>query len=461
MITTLLHLFQSHKYNSKAFLKACFCNPKIIFHSAQRQSLDWTIKIIVLLTGSIWIMLILSIVLYNTGHTTWYELLIGILIILMFFPFYLVTTNFLFFPIQITYEQYIIQKAKSKLKKHKELKVIGIVGSYGKTSQKEILQDVLSTKYEVLATVDNKNTLLSVAYRIIRCLQEKHQIFIVEMWEDHIGDIERLCKLVNPHIGIITWITKQHLDTFWSFNKVISTIWELFEHTAVECPIYMHKNHQELNHFIMKNRNRTIILPQIETYSYLPEFQWISFKYTSDTYTTKLITPHSIYPLITAQEIGTSLSIDRQTIINRVGTITPIQHRMQPIHNIQSDIRVIDDTYNGNIEWFKSGREFMKQLHISWHKRYITPWLIGLGAESNEIHFQLWKALSWSVDKIILIKNANTLSFARGLTEWWTDEKDIIFFISSLEAHQSLGALLVSGDVILFQNDVPDLLLWS
>ncbi|MDP2670485.1 MAG: Mur ligase family protein [bacterium] len=126
-------------------------------------------------------MLILSIVLYNTGHTTWYELLIGILIILMFFPFYLVTTNFLFFPIQITYEQYIIQKAKSKLKKHKELKVIGIVGSYGKTSQKEILQDVLSTKYEVLATVDNKNTLLSVAYRIIRCLQEKHQIFIVEM----------------------------------------------------------------------------------------------------------------------------------------------------------------------------------------------------------------------------------------------------------------------------------------
>ena len=120
-----------------------------------------------------------------------------------------------------------IRRAVMKLRAHEPMRVVGITGSYGKTSTKEYLAAILSTKYKVLKTVDSKNSPIGIAEVVLRDLQSDTQIFVVEMGAYKRGEIANMSAMVKPRIGIITAINPQHQDLFGTIENTMAAKYEL------------------------------------------------------------------------------------------------------------------------------------------------------------------------------------------------------------------------------------------
>ena len=142
-------------------------------------------------------------------------------------PLYVLLVNFINKPVEGAVKQYYINDAKKLLAANKDLKIIGITGSYGKTSTKYYLHTLLSEKYDVLMTPGSYNTPMGVVKTIRSSLRATHEVFICEMGAKYVGDIKELCEIVDPEIGLITSIGAQHLDTFGSLENIVKTKLEL------------------------------------------------------------------------------------------------------------------------------------------------------------------------------------------------------------------------------------------
>ena len=152
----------------------------------------------------------------------------GVFLILLSSQFFMnIVTNIVNHPIEAGVNQHFINDAKRKLKEVPGLKIIGVTGSYGKTSVKFYLQTLLQEKYSVLVTPESFNTPMGVVRTIRESLKPTHEIFICEMGARHVGDIKEICDIVHPHHGIITSIGPQHLETFFNMDNIKNTKFEL------------------------------------------------------------------------------------------------------------------------------------------------------------------------------------------------------------------------------------------
>lgn len=133
------------------------------------------------------------------------------------------------FPYEFINKIRVIKKTKNKIKNIPNLKVIAITGSYGKTTTKEILYQLLKSKYRVLRTPESYNTIFGIAKVVDLELNTNYQFFIAEIGAYKKGEIKTLCKMLEPSYGIITGITEQHLERFKSLRNIISTKFELFD----------------------------------------------------------------------------------------------------------------------------------------------------------------------------------------------------------------------------------------
>jgi UDP-N-acetylmuramoyl-tripeptide--D-alanyl-D-alanine ligase len=132
-------------------------------------------------------------------------------------------------PAEYAVSRHYVRDAQRILKECPDLKIIGVTGSYGKTSVKYYLHDLLSARYNVLMTPESYNTPMGVVKTIRGSLTAAHQIFICEMGARHVGDIKELCDIVHPQDGVITSIGYQHLETFRSLDNIVNTKYELFD----------------------------------------------------------------------------------------------------------------------------------------------------------------------------------------------------------------------------------------
>ena len=135
-------------------------------------------------------------------------------------PFLLMAAAFLMSPVEKAVSRHYIKDAVRIRNSSPGLKVIGITGSYGKTSTKYFLNELLSVEYNVYMTPGNYNTTLGVTRAIREGLLPTHEIFLCEMGARHVGDIKELCRLFTPDMGIVTAIGPQHLQTFGSQENI-------------------------------------------------------------------------------------------------------------------------------------------------------------------------------------------------------------------------------------------------
>ncbi len=270
-------------------------------------------------------------------------------------------------------------------------KVIGITGSNGKTSSKELINCVLSQGFDVLATEGNLNNHIGVPLTLLR-LKQHHQIAIVEMGANKFKDIEELCAIAEPNYGIITNIGKAHLEGFINFEGVLKTKTELYHAvSSVGGTIVFNdddavlKNHLPQNVTLYSygaNDSATIQGNLIGMNPYV-QFSWKSGVYSSGIVSTHMIGTYNFYNFLAAISFGKIFGLAEEMINSAIKSYIPENNRSQVMKTANNTL--ILDCYNANPTSMKSALESFALID-SPKKFFIIGDMLELGAESLHEH---------------------------------------------------------------------------
>lgn len=389
-------------------------------------------------------------------------LILSILVYLNYFVIYL--ANIINQPVEKAVYLYYKQKAKNKLRAMPNLKIIGITGSYGKTSSKNILRDVLSIKYNTLATPKSINTLNGNLITINNKLSKFDEVFIVEMGAYVIGDIDDLCKLVGPKYGIITSIGTAHLATFGSQENVLKAKMELLESLPddgvcvlnVDDPLQ--KSYQASSKcriiWVGIDQKADVRAKNIKSDSNGSQFE-VNFKGDKKTYLfkTKLLGKHNVYNILAALALGKDFGIATNKLIQAVASVKPVEHRLE-IKRL-GNFYQIDDAYNSNPVGAKSALDVLAMMPGK--KLVVTPGMIELGDQEDELNQEFGRQIAEVADEVILVGPKRTKVIYDGLIEKNFKEKNIHVLNDVKEAYPLIAKLKDKRELYaLFENDLPD-----
>lgn len=346
-----------------------------------------------------------------------------------------------------------ILSARKKLQVHQGVR-IAVLGSYGKTTMKELLVTVLAEGKKVLATPGNKNVLISHARWINAMVSGDEDVLVFEYGEAEPGDIASLANFSNPNIAVITGIAPAHMDGYPNLEAIADDFASIATVVKAE-DTYIHK---------------APLLERIKgaVYSSSGLGDWrikdaeVSFGGTDFTLTngaeslklhTGLLGVHQIGPLTAVVAIAKKLGLTNEQIIAGLAQTTPYEHRMQARQI--NGAWIVDDSYNGNIEGMRAGLDLLQALPGK-RKIYVTPGLVEQGAETERVHTELGKLIaSANPDKVVLMQNSVTDFIHAGLTAGKYGG-ELSVETNPLEYYTNLEHFLASGDVVMLQNDWPD-----
>ena len=368
-------------------------------------------------------------------------------------------------PIEKSIYLHYKRKAQKKLKSMNRLKIVGITGSYGKTSCKNVLAAVLSCKYNTLPSPKNWNTFNGLIMTVNNYMDKFTDIFIAEMGAYVKGEIKRLCHLVHPKYGILTTIGQAHLESFGSQENIQTGKFELIESLPGDGfgvlngddPLqvsYQLKNPVRIIWVGIENSDVDVRATNIKCSNKGTTFDVI-FKGDKKTYSfeTKLLGKHNVYNILEALACGREFGIDTEDLIHAVKTVKPVEHRLElkKIGNFYE----IDDAYNSNPVGAKRALEVLDMMPGK--KVIVTPGMIELGDQEDELNKEFGKQISDVADVVILIGEKKTKPIKEGLLEKGFDKENIIVFNDVRDAFPFIGNIAIDEEVYaLFENDLPD-----
>lgn len=370
-------------------------------------------------------------------------------------------------PVERLVKRRYYMEAKHMIKQHKSLKVIGITGSYGKTSTKHIIEAILSQKYNVLMTPGSYNTTMGNVITIRNSLTTMTEIYIAEMGAKNIGDIKEICDLVQPDIGVLTSIGPQHLETFKSIDNVIRTKFELIDALENEGIAILNGNNANiLNHYKAHiNKGVTPYLygknQQADLEIFAKDIGFTSrgmdftavYEGQAYSFNTKLLGSHNVDNLLSGILLGFKLGLTYKQIQLGVKSINPVEHRLQLTR--RSDYTLIDDAFNSNPEGAKMAVEVLGAIEGG-RKVIITPGMIELGDLQEEANFEFGKQIAKVCDYVILVGKKQTLPIQQGLEVSTYDQERLIIVKDIYEAFEQLRTFIQKEDIVLIENDLPD-----
>lgn len=354
--------------------------------------------------------------------------------------------------------------AKKKLKKFPNLIKIGITGSYGKTSTKYILNTILSENYSVCISPHSFNTPMGITKVVLDYLKPNHDVLITEMGANQVGDIKYLCNIVEPEYGILTSVGNQHLATFGSLDNISKTKFELIESLSKESGIAIfngdNKNCMELyektqikKYFSStKDENAFVFAKNVSISSSGISFTLVVDGKETDC-KTKLLGKHNLENILMCVALAYNLGLSLQQIKVGISKLEPINHRLELKR--ESGLVILDDSYNSNVDGSLCALEVLK-LFDGGKKIVVTPGLVELGEKEREENVKFGKNIAKYANIVIIVNKTNKDAIYEGLQEEGFDEKQIFFAQSLIEARIILKRKAEVGDVVLFENDLPD-----
>ena len=303
----------------------------------------------------------------------------------------------------------IIILAKRKISRLNSLKVIGITGSYGKTSTKEFLAAILSEKFKVAKTYGFNNTDIGIAKCILRDLKPEHQIFVVEMGAYKKGELKTICDMVKPTMGIITGINEQHLELFGSLENTMKAKFELVESLPKGGIVILNGN----NYYCLemgkwaKDKGLKILtfntdrdIKNIKVFEDHLEFNLTG---TNNLIMMHLLGRQAIENVLAAIYASKNLGMTLDEIKRGASKIVPASNTMQFTGKL-SGMTLVDDTFNANPDGVLAVVDYMK-IFKGKKILVLTP-LIELGGGAEKIHERLGKETAKVCD-LVLLTNYN------------------------------------------------------
>ena len=388
----------------------------------------------------------------------------------LFTPIILIVSNFCIYPLEKYIQYSYYRDASKKLMKLNISKIIGITGSYGKTSTKHFLNTIMSSKYNTLMTPASYNTLMGVVKTIREHLSFCHDVFIVEMGAKKKNDIQAIADLVYPHIGIITSIGPQHLETFKTMNNIMSTKFELAYSLRQSGHIVLNMDSPYVKdaklpsyitpiYYSIKDKNADFYACN-SVYNHEGMIFKICYdSIQSHSIETSLLGKHNLSNILASFCVANLCGLKEKEIIYGIRRLKPPKHRLE-LKKISNDVTIIDDSYNSNPEGASMALEVLSKIPGN-KKIIITPGMIELGYKEHYYNKKLGQEIASCCEKVILVGKKQALYVHEGIKESTNSMnfdicKDLYLADNLKEANNYLSSIIESGDVVLYENDLPD-----
>lgn len=353
--------------------------------------------------------------------------------------------------------------ALKKLNSMNNLKVVGITGSYGKTSSKNILNEILNVKYNSITTPKNLNTPYGLIITINNHLDKFDNVFIAEMGAYKIGEIKELCDLVKPKYGILTRIGKAHMELFGSQENIQKGKFELIERLPSDGVAVLNSDDPLQVNYNLKNKVKVLWIgidndadfkaSNINVSNIGTTFDLVikgdKNKYKFET---KLLGYANIYNILAAIALGYEFGININQLQSAVKSVKPIEHRLELKKN--GDIYYIDDAYNSNPVGSKMALDVLNLMPGK--KIIVTPGMIELGSIEDEENTIFGENIADVCDEVILIGDKQTKAIQKGLKNKKYDEKHIYILEDVIDAFDLIKKLKGKDTYVLLENDLPD-----
>ena len=360
-------------------------------------------------------------------------------------------------------KKYLIKKATEKIKKQNSLIVVGITGSYGKTSIKKFLTHILSPKYKVISTPKNINTEIGIAQFILKNDFSNYEIFIVEMGAYQRGEIKLICDMVKPKIGILSAINEQHLSLFGDIKTTQYTKYELLRSLPENGLAVVNADNVYTNEFIHElktrvetfgleaNNNPTCLIKDIHTNLNGLYCKGL-IRDREYEVQTKLIGEFNAMNIAPCILVATFLGLLPDQIKKQIETLP---------NNLEiftyGNCRIINDSYNSNPNGFKAALDVLNKFPSSEKRIIITRGMLELGEKTMEIHRDIAEEISFIADELVIITPDFSKFLKMGTLEKYKinviekfDHKELLDYIKNLKNNNC---------VILLENRIPALVM--
>lgn len=378
---------------------------------------------------------------------------------------YILIALFINMPVEKYVGYYFKRKAIKKIKNMNDLKVIGITGSYGKTSSKNILNDILNIKYNALPTPKNYNTPFGLMITINNYLDKFCDVFIAEMGACQGGDIKELCDLVCPKYGIITKIGVAHLATFGSRENIQKTKFELIEALPSDGLGILNGDDEWQRSYKIKNNcqikwigiDSEDVDVRAKDITLSPKGMKFNCFFKGDKkaypFETRLLGYANVYNILAGIALGREFGMSIEQLQAGVAKVKAVEHRLELKR--QGDITIIDDAYNSNPTGAKMALDVLKLMpgkHI-----VVTPGMIELGAEEYQKNKEFGMQIAEVADEVILVGLEKTKPIQDGLKEKKYSKNKIHIINDVLKAFPLIQELKDKETYVLLENDLPDI----
>ncbi|PLX28509.1 hypothetical protein C0581_02050 [Candidatus Parcubacteria bacterium] len=363
-----------------------------------------------------------------------------------------------------------IRRATQKMKAYNNLTVVGITGSYAKTSVKNFLAHMLSEKFNVIKTPQNINSHFGILRFILNTDFSDKDIFVIEIGADEIGDVKLICDIVKPKVGILTAINEQHMSLFGSIENTQTAKYELLRSLPDNglaitnsdnkyCREFLHELTCKVQTFgVDEEFDPTLLITDIKT---KPEGIYCKTEIIQDNketeereVQTKIFGEHNVLNLAPCTLAGLFLGMSRDEIIASDARPQDMSRALKPTPYGNSVI--LDDSYNSNPDGFKAALEMLNAQKSHQKRIVITRGMIELGNRSEEMHQKIGGEISFMADELVII----TPDFVEPLTKGAvaskfnlkirviTEPKELLDYVKSLKDTSS---------AILLENIIPQI----
>ena len=366
-------------------------------------------------------------------------------------------------PIEKGINRMYMRDAQRRMNAQPGLIRIGITGSYGKTSVKNILYTILSQKYNVLSTPASFNTPMGLTRVIRERLEPAHQIFLAEMGARHRQDIRELTDFIHPAIGVLTSVGPQHLDTFKSLENIIETKYDLIR-ALPENGFAVFNDDGDICANLYEKTKRTpkAIVGRTGGDAWAEDVQ-VSARGSAFTLcfpdgsrtdcTTRMLGAHNISIILLACAVAKHLGLTNAQIQRGISQLQPVEHRLQLLQS-RGGVTVIDDAFNSNPVGASRALDVLSRF--PGRRIIVTPGMVELGEKEAQYNRAFGREMASAADVCVLIGKKHTQPIRDGLLEAGYPAEDIHAFSSLNEATAWLQGFMRAGDFILYENDLPD-----
>lgn len=335
---------------------------------------------------------------------------------------------------------------------------LAVLGSYGKTTMKELLLTVLSEGKKVAATPANKNVSVSHAAFALG-LDGDEDVLLLEYGEGRPGDIARFARRTRPTHAVITGLAPAHLERYRTLARAAHDLFSI-RRFVEPGQVYANTDGAAVRQYIEKGM-RTFNADSAlgwKVKSTQVSADGLDFTLAKGKRSLRLhsglLGAQNVGPLAFVAAFALQLGLSEKQVVAGVARTRPFEHRMEP--RWLNGALLVDDTYNGNLEGVRAGTALLAALPATGHKWYVTPGLVGQGRETAQIHHQLGELVAAAKpDVVVLMKNSVQAYIVAGLQVGGYDG-EVRIEDDPLEFYTNLHHFVATGDVVLMQNDWTD-----